>query len=169
MSTENKVVRMTLRLSKDENERLEQYAKAKRLTKTGGIRQLLELALFADEVLSLEADTAFVEQAHGIVAEQLFEITNIAKRTSVNLTPEDKYALMAAMSKNRDKMDSYVRELNRIGTNINQIAKKFNALDSIDGNEIVSGIEHINGSIRGMRDLVNETNEAVDKIWRTVQ
>ena len=85
MSTEDKV-RMTLRLTEEENVRLEQYAKANNLTKTGGIRQLLEMALFADEALSMDTDDSALgrliagEQVSSI--QKLIEATQIAKSES---------------------------------------------------------------------------------------
>lgn len=172
MSTEDKV-RMTLRLTEEENVRLEQYAKANNLTKTGGIRQLLEMALFADEALSMDTDDSALgkliagEQASSI--QKLIEATQIAKSESDYLTPEQSSELISVMSKLRGSVDSYVYELNKIGNNINQVARKYNATEDLNGDELVRDLVTVNDNLRGMRDLMFGVSEKVERLWHTVR
>ena len=173
MNDENKV-RMTLRLSEETNERLEQYAKANKMTKAGGIRQLLELALFADSVLRMETDSddplyEVVVNAQELAVKQLTSSTDVAKDNLQTLTPKEQEELMLEIHKLRTSTDSYVFNLNKIGSNINQVTKKYNAVGDLDCQALVNDLITINENLRGMKGYVEHMVRKVDTLWHTVQ
>lgn len=172
MSTVDKV-RMTLRLTEEENERLEQYARANRLTKTGAIRQLLELALFADEALNMDITDpvlgGLIADGQALSVEKLHKATDLGKNKMEYLTPQQSSELINSMGKLRGSIDAYKNELSQVGNNINQIARKYNSTDSFDGESLMRNLKVTTDNLRGMKSFVSSMSEKVEKLWDMVR
>lgn len=174
--TSNDKIRMTLRLENEEDERLAQYAKSNGMTKTSAIRSILQESLFfdrkineamektdestADEIARLQADR---------IAEQMLS-TKEAINIGSQLSPADKRDFSNALTMYKKENSNYLFELNKIGTNLNQLARHANKDKRIKESEELVHILSDNQKI--LLQTVNHLQaqqKRVAKLWRTVE
>lgn len=173
MKTEDRV-RMTLRLDPEDDERLAQYANTKGMTKSEAIRRLLRLSLDADEVLGMEADPDdpmyhVIRSAHSVITEGLLESTSAAKGASNGLTFEQVTTLQYDIVSMRKRLEQYEYELNRIGNNINQIARKYNATDDLEVKGLADGFRTMNKNMAKTISFLQRLKGKVDDLWDMVR
>ncbi|MEG0380135.1 MAG: hypothetical protein RR603_00385 [Kurthia sp.] len=174
--TSHEKIKMTLRLEKEENERLAQYAKSNGMTKTSAIRSILQDSLFFDRKINdatFKTDKSTADKVARLQADRIAEqikSTQDSMNIGTQLTPAQQAELIRALGMYQSEISDLTYELNKIGTNINQLSRSAKIHKKIkDESAVEQSLSDVNKLLYRFNDYLNIRNEWVVKVWRMVE
>lgn len=177
MASKDKVeqVRMTLRLTKEQDMRLREFAKANGLTKTDALRKVVDSYLFFETKKEMAIEHGKDSAAQELLKSELaseavkrYESTAMATKSAGNMTPVQRQELIRAMATYQNELDEAVYQLKKVGTNLNQLAKHANATKKVDS-KVSLQLKELLRYTKDVDKYVYEKSREVGKVWRTVE